>query len=94
VHGIELVLEKNLPVVVLNDAEAAVDDLDVAVRGPVAHVVECPAAFAQPFVEIWSGCRKVRKNKAAIGADAGRALHVGGLIALTQPRLVVTVRRG
>ena len=51
-HGgmerVELVLEEDFPIGLLDDPEAARDDLDLAVWRAVAHVVEGDLAGAQP----------------------------------------------
>src|ERR1700722_6878844 len=93
-HRVQLVLKKDFPVVILDDAKAAIDDFYLCVRCSIAHVIERPAPVTKPFVKIWPGRRKTGKNKAAIGTDAGSAFHVGGGVTLTKPRILVTVWRG
>ncbi len=66
VHRVQLIFQKNLPVVVLYDAETTVDDLDVAVGGPVAHVVKSPPCIAEPRIKRRSRFRKTGKDKPTI----------------------------
>ena len=46
-QGVELVLEEDLPVRLLDDAEAVGHDLDLALRRAIAHVVERHDGFTQ-----------------------------------------------
>src|ERR1700720_4015192 len=92
-HSVQLVLEKNFPVVILDDAKAAIDDFHLAVRGSIAHVIERPAPVTKPFVKIWPRGGKTRKNKAAIGTDAASTFHVGGGVTFAKPRILITIRR-
>ena len=93
-HRIQLILEEDLPVIVLNNTKAAIHDFHVTVGGSIAHVVERATPITKPPIKTWSRFGKTRKNKAAIGTDASGAFHVRCGIAFAKPRLFIAVRCG
>ena len=93
VDRVQLVLKKDLPVVVLHNAEAIIDDFYFAIRRPIAHVVKGATAGAKPFFKTWSSLGKARENKATEAADPRGTLDVRFWVAFAKPRILVTVRR-
>ncbi len=88
---VELVLEKDLPVRMLDHAEAGRHDLDLALGRAVAHVVERDARVAQEFVERRSIRGKAREDEAAVGIDPRGMLHVGVGIVRAEPRSLIAL---
>src|SRR6185437_7983523 len=89
---VELVFEENLPVRLLDHAEAIGYHLDLARRSAVADIVESDLGGPEPFEKRRAVLRQAGKDETAVIADARRRLHVAeraiGAVA-GQPRAVI-----
>ena len=83
---VELVLQEYFPVGVLDDPKAVRHDLDLALRGAVAHVVERDFGCAEEFGERGPVLRQAGEDEAAVILDARRALHAAIGIVLAEAR--------
>ena len=94
VQRVELVLEENLPVRLLDHSEAGRHDLDLALRGPIAHVVEGDLGRPEPLDQRRPVVCQARKHEAAVGIDARCRLHVAAGVARREARpLIALVER-
>ena len=94
VQRVELVLQEDLPVRLLDHAEAGRHHLDLALRRAVAHVVEGDLGRPEPLDERRPVGRQARKHEAAVGIDARCRLHVAVGVARREARpLIALVER-
>ncbi len=75
-QGVELVLQEDLPVRVLNHAEAVGHHFHLALRRAVAHVVEGNPRFTQELLQRRPVLGQAREHEAAVPLHAGRRLDV------------------
>src|SRR5437879_6876469 len=82
VQGVELVLEEDLPVRVLDHAEAVRNDLDLAFGRAVADVVESDLRAPEKLDQPRAFGGEAREHEAAVVLHPRRALHVAvGIVA-------------
>src|ERR1700692_1897449 len=74
-QSIELVFHEEFPVRMLNDAVAHGNDLDLAQRRAIAHVVESDLRAAEKLEERRSLCGKTREHESPVAIDARSSLH-------------------
>ena len=93
-RGVIQILEENLPVRALLDAEHAARHLDLALGGPIAEIVDREADAAQKLFERRAVFGQTGKNEAAIGCVAGDACYRIFRIAGVQPRIFISFACG
>jgi len=94
VQRVELVLHKELPVGVLDNAVTNRHDLDLAHRRAIAHIVEGYARFAEKLSQRRPFVNQAREDKAAIAVDAGGTFYVAVGIARRHACVLITFGQG
>src|SRR5260370_2793123 len=91
VQRVELVLQEDLPVRLLDHAEAGRHHLDLALRRAVAHVVEGDPGRPEPLAERRPVGRQAGKHEAAVGFYSRGSLDVAVFVARREARALIAL---